>query len=233
MSASSPTTSGTSTGSSPMPSTPPATTGTTAAPGARPAPPAPAESAGPPESAVSDQSLAALADREGEGADAEVFQKAAGWLLARCEGDPKRLIEAGGGDLAEKVAVGLLWRTFPDQPIRRRAVFARMEEVRASVEGPNPTPVERLLCERVALAWLDLHIRDLLCLENDGTMTLEEHADRMRHRAHQRYTAALKALASVCKLDLPSIQINLARRQVNVAGNLASGGASSALEAEA
>jgi hypothetical protein len=64
------------------------------------------------------------------------------------------------------------------------------------------------------------------------SIAVPEHADRMRLRAHQRYAAALKALATVRKLDLPSIRINLTRRQINVAGNLAPDGVSSVVETE-
>ena len=64
------------------------------------------------------------------------------------------------------------------------------------------------------------------------SIAVSELADRMRHRAHQRCAAALKTLASVRKLDPSSIRINLARRQINVAGNHAPDGASSVVETE-
>jgi hypothetical protein len=36
--------------------------------------------------------------------------------------------------------------------------------------------------------------------------------------AHRRYLSALRALALVRKLALPVLQVNIARKQVNVAG---------------
>jgi hypothetical protein len=51
-------------------------------------------------------------------------------------------------------------------------------------------------------------------------VTLKQ-ADFHRRRidaAHRRYLAALKALATVRKLAVPALQINLAKKQVNVVG---------------
>jgi hypothetical protein len=37
-------------------------------------------------------------------------------------------------------------------------------------------------------------------------------------RAHRRYLSAIKTLATVRKLALPVLQVNIAKKQVNVAG---------------
>ncbi len=37
-------------------------------------------------------------------------------------------------------------------------------------------------------------------------------------RAHNRYLSAIKTLATVRKLALPILQVNIAKKQVNVAG---------------
>jgi hypothetical protein len=107
------------------------------------------------------------------------------------------------------VAEQLIARSFADQPARQLAVLARMKEVQADLEGPDPTPIEKLLAERAALAWLDLHIRDLLVLQAAETPDLADHLDRLRHRASGRYLAALKSLASVRKVELSTINFNL------------------------
>jgi hypothetical protein len=38
-------------------------------------------------------------------------------------------------------------------------------------------------------------------------------------RAHKRYLSAIKTLATVRKLALPVLQVNIAKKQVNVAGS--------------
>jgi hypothetical protein len=79
--------------------------------------------------------------------------------------------------------------------------------------------LERILCERVALTWFDANEMDLRFVESSG-ISFKDAAYRedRRDRAHRRFLAACKALATVRKLARPSIQINLANQQVNVAG---------------
>ncbi len=47
---------------------------------------------------------------------------------------------------------------------------------------------------------------------------MADYMDRHRDRAERRYVQAVKALAQVRKLLGPSIQVNIGRNQVNVAG---------------
>lgn len=51
-----------------------------------------------------------------------------------------------------------------------------------------------------------------------GKTKLDAYQRRM-DAAHRRYLSALNALATVRKLAVPAIQVNIADRQVNVAGN--------------
>jgi hypothetical protein len=48
------------------------------------------------------------------------------------------------------------------------------------------------------------------------TIRQDEHLAKMRGRAHARYLQSLKALASVRRLDLVAVQINIEKQQVNV-----------------
>ena len=208
------TSAGPSTGPSPTPSAPPdiiapaATAGAADAPA--PALPEPsAEELAGIAARFTDAELTRLAD--GDDCRPETRRLMGRALLDRCEGDAPRLIAAGGGDLAVSVADQLILRSFPGQPVRQRAILAKAAEVRLDLEGENPSAVEKILCERAALCWLDLHIKDLLCLQAEAEgYDRGEMADRLRHRAHARYVGALKALASVRKLgDLTAVQINL------------------------
>ncbi len=49
------------------------------------------------------------------------------------------------------------------------------------------------------------------------SIALADHYQKCIDRAHRRYLSALKALAEVRKLNV-TVQLNIARRQVNVAG---------------
>ena len=87
----------------------------------------------------------------------------------------------------------------------------KMDELRAELAGPNPSPLERLLAERVVLCWFDV---------NDSDRRFVASADRQSRRdgSNRRFLEACRALAAIRKLGLPAIQLNVARQQVNVAG---------------
>src|SRR6185437_6418387 len=87
----------------------------------------------------------------------------------------------------------------------------KIDALRAELAGPNPTPLERILAERVALCWFDVNASDRRFVGN---------ADRQARRdgANRRFLDACRALAAIRKLGLPAIQFNVARQQVNFAG---------------
>jgi hypothetical protein len=118
---------------------------------------------------------------------------------------------AGPNNLAEQVAV-------------RKHVAA----LEAEVAGPNPTILERLLAQRIALAWLHHTL-----LENSTALTMEkavvnpemEGAERCidsqqkwLNHSNKRFLSAVKALAQVRKLQVPDVQVNIGQNQINVAG---------------
>src|SRR5205085_2151017 len=100
------------------------------------------------------------------------------------------------------------------------AMIRKLELLRAELAGPNPTPLERLLVERVVACWLQVQDADVRYAQamKQATMAWSEFHQRRMDRAHRRYLSALKTLAQVRKLALPVLQVNIARKQVNVAG---------------
>jgi hypothetical protein len=118
-------------------------------------------------------------------------------------------------------AQNALLKTAAGQDIAIQETLRRkIDAVRDELAGPNPTPLERILCERVALCWFDAHEMDRrFSDQTDITFKTAEYRESRRDRAHKRFLAACKALATVRKLGLPAIQVNVARQQVNVAGS--------------
>ena len=103
--------------------------------------------------------------------------------------------------------------------ILKESLTVKLKLLREEVGGPNPTALERLLTERVVACWLFLYYA-----ENIMTQTLkssmewcEFHQRRIDH-AHKRYLSAIRSLAQIRKLALPVLQVNIARKQVNIAG---------------
>lgn len=107
----------------------------------------------------------------------------------------------------------------------REAIYAKLRALRMELLGENPTPVERLLVSRVVACWLQVQDADIRTAQaKDPTFRQAEFNQRRMDAANRRYLAALKALALVRKLAVPALQINLARKQVNVVAPTAPAG---------
>jgi hypothetical protein len=95
-----------------------------------------------------------------------------------------------------------------------------VDRLRKDLAGENPSPLERLLVERIISCYLHVHFAES---EYSGTVgrgvsiALAEYMQKRLDRANKRYLQALKALAQVRKMG-PAVQINIADRQLNVAG---------------
>jgi hypothetical protein len=126
-----------------------------------------------------------------------------------------------GGDLAWQAEQSLIRAATGENLAAREALTRKLELLRSELAGPSPTPLERLLVERVAACWLQLHYADILLAQQAGKLTLKqvEYHERTQDRAHKRYLSAIRTLALVRKLALPVLQVNIARKQVNVAGS--------------
>jgi hypothetical protein len=104
--------------------------------------------------------------------------------------------------------------------LRKEAMIERLRQLRAELAGPRPSPLERLLADRVALCWLHLHqIEWAYFAKSSMAATLAEHYQRCLDRAQRRFLAAARGLADVRRLALPVLvaQVNVAGKQVNVA----------------
>jgi hypothetical protein len=121
------------------------------------------------------------------------------------------------GDLAGRVRDTLLDHLAGRNLSLREAAGRELDRLRAELAGPSPTPVERMLVERVVLAWLQAHEADwrlaMACVD-----PAVEFLQRRSDHAQRRLLAAIKALAAVRRLARPALQVNIADRQVNVTG---------------
>jgi hypothetical protein len=98
------------------------------------------------------------------------------------------------------------------------ATTHKLAKMQAELEGPDPTPIERLLAERASLCWFIVHWYETACANSSGwTIAQADLQHRKIDKAHSRFLSALRTLAQVRKLALPTLQVNIARNQVNVA----------------
>jgi hypothetical protein len=112
-----------------------------------------------------------------------------------------------------------------DNVFAKEAAKQKLERVQADLEGPNPTPIERLLAERASLCWFAVNwYEERFINANEMSLTQADYFQRRIHRTHQRFLSAVETLARVRKMAGPTLQVNIARNQVNMAGACPTGG---------
>ena len=124
------------------------------------------------------------------------------------------------GDVSLMAIDALLDRVSWGNLVVREAGSLRVAQLRNELLGLAPSPLERLLVERILVCWLHLHNADVQrAIMRGGTFTEGDYYERCIDRAQRRYLEAIKALGQVRRLELPSMQVNLATgggKQVNV-----------------
>jgi hypothetical protein len=88
----------------------------------------------------------------------------------------------------------------------RESLTRKLEELRAELGGPSPSPLERLLVARVLACWLQVHYADTAYAQLKAASPAQHAAALKRQNAaQQRYLQAVKALATVRKLLRPAL----------------------------
>lgn len=100
----------------------------------------------------------------------------------------------------------------------KEAIARKLVLLRAELTGPTSTPLERLLVDRVVACWLHLHHLETKA----GALQMSTDYQRCLNASQKRYLAAIKTLALVRRLAVPLVQVNIAKKQVNV-GSMAGG----------
>ena len=107
-------------------------------------------------------------------------------------------------------------KDFASKELLKRQLGAMREEI----AGENPSPLERLLAERVVATWLQIQLFEgLYAAGMYQSMSIQQGSYQQRRldRAHRNHLSAIRTLAQIRKLG-PAVQINIAEKQVNTAG---------------
>jgi hypothetical protein len=126
--------------------------------------------------------------------------------------DVPALIERLGGSLAKRVREQLIARVTKDFTVRE-LIRREAEMMRRDLEGGRPSAIERLVVERILVAWLYLARCDLLAgasVDDLDCPQLAAHLGRMRDAADRNYLASLKALAQI-RRAAPAVTVNVTR----------------------
>ncbi len=107
---------------------------------------------------------------------------------------------------------------FKDENLASKEVMKRqLAAMREEIAGANPSPLERLLAERIVLTWLQIQLFEgLYASSMVKSMTLAQgsyYQKRLDH-AHRRHLSAIRTLAQIRKMG-PAVQINIAEKQIN------------------
>jgi hypothetical protein len=124
------------------------------------------------------------------------------------------------GDFAALSLRHLLNQVGEGNPLFAEGIRRQLEEMRSELGGIDPPVLERLLIDRVCVCWLQLHYFETqatLAIETDS-MEQSLFREKKVDGATRRYHSSIKALAQVRKLQLPTLQINVAEKQVNIFG---------------
>ncbi len=85
--------------------------------------------------------------------------------------------------------------------LAREALSRRLASLKAELAGPAPTPLDRLLVERIAATWLQVNYADAVAAQaRDISVKQAELALERQDRAHRRHLAAVATLATVRRL---------------------------------
>jgi hypothetical protein len=95
-----------------------------------------------------------------------------------------------------------------------------MDERSREFAGPAPCRIEQVLAETATLAWFALRLYEgtyAASSNSEQGLTIKQADFHLRRieRAHRRFMSSLKTLATVRRLALPALQINVASQQVN------------------
>jgi hypothetical protein len=131
---------------------------------------------------------------------------------------------ARASDVGRKSLHLLAGQLAAGNPLTESALSARLDLMRAEIGGPNPSPLESLLVEKIVAVWmvaelLEVYIAAQLWTGQDRKHRVPASALKpfisWQEQAHRRLLSAIKTLAQVRKLqsNAPSVQLN---QQINV-----------------
>lgn len=111
-------------------------------------------------------------------------------------------------------------------PGARETMMAQVTKLRRELAGDDPSPMERLLAGRIVLDWIQACEADRQYTLKPGesrSLALSDFYAKQQDRAQRRLLRSVKTLAEVRKLLRPTLQVNIADKQVNVAGDVHTG----------
>jgi hypothetical protein len=101
----------------------------------------------------------------------------------------------------------------------RETMEFQLAAMREEIAGDNPSPMERLLAERIVLTWLQIQLFEGLYASSmfkGTTLAQGSYYQKRLDHAHRRHLSAIRTLAQIRKMG-SAVQINIAEKQINTA----------------
>jgi len=123
------------------------------------------------------------------------------------------------GDLCAaqtRAVIDGMWAT----PIIKESLWAGREAMRRSLGHDTSPLLEQTLIDHILLCWLRLQLAEhkyTACIKEGGTIGQGDFWERRLSAVQRRYLRAVESLARIRRMNLPTIQVNVADKQVNIA----------------
>jgi hypothetical protein len=121
------------------------------------------------------------------------------------------------GDLARNAATNLA-----DQASApgswKLSLIRGWDELQDELGAADASPVEKMIIQQVALSWMRLNHVEYIAVgltTGDLTASSADYWEKRLNAAQRRFLRASETLARVRKINLQTIQINIANQQVN------------------
>ena len=123
------------------------------------------------------------------------------------------------GDLASTMTQAVIAGINTTPAIRESVIMGR-ETMRRELGYDTSPMLEQMLIDHLLLCWVRLQLAEHAytgCLKEGGTLNQGEFWEKRLSAVQRRYLRAVESLARIRRMNLPTIQINVADKQVNVA----------------
>src|SRR3712207_5099063 len=129
-------------------------------------------------------------------------------------------------DVAQFAEDALIERMTREEDLATKEIMrCQLEVMREEIAGEDPSPLERLLAERIVATWLQIQLFEGLYtsgMSKNSSMTIAQgsfHQKRL-DQTYRRHLSAIRALAQMRKLlkGASITQINIAEKQINTTG---------------
>jgi hypothetical protein len=122
-------------------------------------------------------------------------RKAQDWLRKALDAYPELWRKVG--DLASHAQLSLVNLISKGEWFLGEALKRGLQDLRESLEGSSPSPLEQLAVQRVVAAWANLYYVETVCLGVEGDLAERKYWLKKQDQANRQYLAATKSLMLV------------------------------------